>query len=656
MKKIIPLVFICFMYFCWCETFALDGGDLDTQIDNNILETETVPETFLGQETVLENQTMPESAIMLESCESSQIETVMESYELQQEAVEETENMPTLEAYSGFVSQGGFLFYFEPTTGKKVTGFKTINGNTYYFYPPSGAALSGYQKIDGKEYYFDPSNCVMRTGIIEIDYGTKKQKHYFLKGGGLASGWVSENGKSYYFSSPESGSIMLTGVQNIDGKVYYLDETTGEKREGIFKNNQGKAYYYMAEGGIKTGLQEWQGDLYFLKETKSGEVQYGFQSVGTNLYYFDPITGAAWKNTVISYGHMSFAIGSNGVVNSIIAEEGFENNIRTELILNGLKLIGEPYSFDKTKGFACGSFVQYVYSTIGIDLDTSSDQQAKSIVEGTVGTLISSDELRIGDLVFWSLDSCSDSDCTHWNEIHHVGIYLGNGKMLEASESRGGVVVQDIHSFDQFVIRYYGRVIKENDAGYLDESKSVGKSTGVKAVSAGKNKVKLTWDSTEGAEGYLIYAQKNRTYAYCGMTTKGTTFTDTKALDTDYNFYWVFPYKKNFNDKMIVGGAEKYVYAKGVCSAVTNLKASSVSGGVKLSWMASPDAEGYLVYGIVNNGCYKYTGMTTRGTTFADIKASKTVYNYYWVFPYHKDSKGKIIVGGMAPYTYGRAK
>ena len=92
--------------------------------------------------------------------------------------------------------------------------------------------------------------------------------------------------------------------------------------------------------------------------------------------------------------------------------------------------------------------------------------------------------------------------------------------MLEASESRGGVVVQDIHSFDQFVIRYYGRVIKENDAGYLDESKSVGKSTGVKAVSAGKNKVKLTWDSTEGAEGYLIYAQKNRTYAYCGMTQK----------------------------------------------------------------------------------------------------------------------------------------
>lgn len=32
--------------------------------------------------------------------------------------------------------------------------------------------------------------------------------------------------------------------------------------------------------------------------------------------------------------------------------------------------------------------------------------------------------------------------------------------------------------------------------------------TGVKAASAGKNKVLLTWEPSSGAEGYLIYAQK----------------------------------------------------------------------------------------------------------------------------------------------------
>ena len=174
------------------------------------------------------------------------------------------------------------------------------------------------------------------------------------------------------------------------------------------------------------------------------------------------------------------------------------------------------------------------------------------------------------------------------------------------------------------------------------------------AVPAGKNKVKLTWNAVKGAEGYLIYAQKNGQYGYVGMTTKGTTFTDSKALDTDYNYYWVFAYFKN-GDKMIPGGCVKYVYAKGVCAAVTNLKASSQKGSVKLSWTASEGAEGYLVYGIRPGGSYGYIGMTTQGTTYTDTKASKTDYTFYWVFPYHK-TNGQMIVGGTAKYTYGKAR
>jgi|GEM_PF-965066 len=183
-----------------------------------------------------------------------------------------------------------------------------------------------------------------------------------------------------------------------------------------------------------------------------------------------------------------------------------------------------------------------------------------------------------------------------------------------------------------------------------------GKVTGLSAASAGKNKVKLTWTAVEGAEGYLVYAQKDGKYGYVGMTTKGTTFTDTKALDNDYNYYWVFAYVKDETGKMVAGGCEKYVYAKGVCLAVTNLKASSVTGGVKLTWTASAGAEGYLVYGIHPGGSYGYIGMTTQGTTFTDKKASNTDWNFYWVFPYHMDSSGKMIVGGTPKYVYGRAK
>lgn len=177
----------------------------------------------------------------------------------------------------------------------------------------------------------------------------------------------------------------------------------------------------------------------------------------------------------------------------------------------------------------------------------------------------------------------------------------------------------------------------------------------LRATAFGKNKVCLNWAEVPGAQGYIISAQKNGVYKKIGYTTN-KYYIDTSALDTDYNFYWVFPYAVDAKGRANVGDYVKYVYAKGVCPAVTNLKASSVSGGVKLTWTASSDAEGYLVYGIVNGGSYKYIGMTTKGTAFTDTKASKTVYNYYWVFPYHKDSNGKMIVGGTAPYTYGRAK
>ena len=178
--------------------------------------------------------------------------------------------------------------------------------------------------------------------------------------------------------------------------------------------------------------------------------------------------------------------------------------------------------------------------------------------------------------------------------------------------------------------------------------------TGLSAQPAGKNKVKLSWDSVEGADGYLVYAQKDGEYAYVGMTTRGTTFTDTKALDFDYNYYWVFAYYVNDFGEMICGGCEKYVYAKGVTLAVTDLRASSSTGRVKLNWTASVGADGYLIYGIRPGESYGYIGMTTTGTAFVDRKASKEDWTFYWVFPFHYNGD-EMIVGGTAAYVYGKA-
>lgn len=177
-------------------------------------------------------------------------------------------------------------------------------------------------------------------------------------------------------------------------------------------------------------------------------------------------------------------------------------------------------------------------------------------------------------------------------------------------------------------------------------------------ASSSVGKVKLTWSEVKDAEGYLIYGIRGggNKYGYIGMTSK-TSFVDVKALTSDYNYYWVFAYCKDENGKMYPGLTAHYVYDKAQkCAAVTDLKASSVKGGVKLTWTKSAGAEGYLVYGIHPGEKYGYIGMTTKGTTFTDKKASSTDWNFYWVFPYHTDSNGNKVVGGTPKYVYGKAK
>lgn len=179
----------------------------------------------------------------------------------------------------------------------------------------------------------------------------------------------------------------------------------------------------------------------------------------------------------------------------------------------------------------------------------------------------------------------------------------------------------------------------------------------LKATPAGKNKVTLTWDKSDKAEGYLIYALKNGKYGYCGMTTQGTRtkFVDINALDMDYNYYWVFPYVKDRTGNMIPGNCEKYVYAKGIIPSVSNLKGASMMGGVRVSWTKHSEAEGYLIYGIRNGEKYSYIGMT-QSSIFIDKKASKVGYNFYWVFPFHYDTSGKMVAGKITPiYVYGKA-
>lgn len=102
-----------------------------------------------------------------------------------------------------------------------------------------------------------------------------------------------------------------------------------------------------------------------------------------------------------------------------------------------LSKLGTAYSV-----MDCSQLTQYAYAQVGVSLPRTSVEQAKYCYNN--GYAISRGQLQPGDLIFWS-KACS---CGRWNEIHHTGVYIGNGKIVDASSSKGRVVLRNLWGED----------------------------------------------------------------------------------------------------------------------------------------------------------------------------------------------------------------
>ncbi|MEU9340376.1 NlpC/P60 family protein [Streptomyces sp. NPDC048278] len=87
--------------------------------------------------------------------------------------------------------------------------------------------------------------------------------------------------------------------------------------------------------------------------------------------------------------------------------------------------LGTPYVYGATgpSSFDCSGLTSWAYAQAGVSIPRTSESQS------TIGTKIySTSDLQVGDLVFF------------FNDLHHVGLYAGNGQILHAP--RTGTVVR----------------------------------------------------------------------------------------------------------------------------------------------------------------------------------------------------------------------
>jgi hypothetical protein len=105
------------------------------------------------------------------------------------------------------------------------------------------------------------------------------------------------------------------------------------------------------------------------------------------------------------------------------------------VVAEAQKYLGVPYLWggtDPAKGLDCSGFTQLVFGNLGIDLPRVSSQQA------TAGRPVASlAEARPGDLVFFDYSKDRPG-------IDHVGIYLGDGKMIDSPKPGDKVDIRNV--------------------------------------------------------------------------------------------------------------------------------------------------------------------------------------------------------------------
>jgi len=109
-------------------------------------------------------------------------------------------------------------------------------------------------------------------------------------------------------------------------------------------------------------------------------------------------------------------------------------------VATALAQVGDPYSYGAAgpDAFDCSGLTMFAWRAAGVSLPHSSSMQAG------MGVPVSASAMQPGDLVFY------------YSPISHVGMYIGNGRLVHAPNSSTTVQVVDVDMMPLAAVRRVG--------------------------------------------------------------------------------------------------------------------------------------------------------------------------------------------------------
>ena len=196
--------------------------------------------------------------------------------------------------------------------GEKATGWSLIDSKWYSFDNNGRMRANEWVKDSNGKYYH-----VGATGAMDTNkwIGKGKTWGYVGNDGAASTGWkyLKWSGGNDWFYFNGNGD-MLTGLQTIGGKKYYMDGKYGNMISNKWINAGGKWYYMDSTGAATTGWKylKWNGGNDWFYFNSGGEMTTGMQNIGGNMYYMKPKDGTMAKNEWINYKGKWYYMGDSG--------------------------------------------------------------------------------------------------------------------------------------------------------------------------------------------------------------------------------------------------------------------------------------------------------------------------------------------------------